>query len=245
MRLHLQAAVAAALALAAAACAAVQAASPGTPGVIVGTLRDAATGRPLTTGSACVWLTASPSDPPMRCALADSTGTFRVDSLQPGQYTLRLQCASMTILPSILDTATVEITGATPVRRDVSVSTATCDKRSRREITGTFRGHYSAGFEESIFTPCPSDRWFIPSDSVGTRFVREGRAWVNWRKPDETRSVAWPQVERSQYGSSRYYVRWNATVTGPGHYGHFGISPFLMQVDSILEVRAPGANDCG
>lgn len=235
-----------AIVLATVTCATAQGTSPPASGVVVGTLRDSATGRPLTRGSACMWLTASPASPPMRCASADSiTGTFRIGSLRPGQYTLRVQCTAISILPSILDTVTVEITGAGTVRRDLSVATATCDKRPRRELVGKFRGHYSAGFEESVFTPCPADRWFIPSDSVGTRLVRHGRAWVGWRKPEQVRRMAWPETERSRSGSRRYYVRWSATVMGPGHYGHFGMSPFRMQVDSILEVRAPGANDCG
>ena len=94
------------------------------------------------------------------------------------------------------------------------------------------------GFEESVFTPCPADRWFIPSDSVGTRLVRQGRAWVNWRDPDRVRRMSWPETERGRSGSRRYYVRWSATVTGPGHYGHFGMSPFRMQVEPMVALRS-------
>jgi hypothetical protein len=213
----------------------------------MGTLLDSATRRPLTRGGACVWLTASPHAPPMRCVPADSaTGVFRLAGLQPGEYTLRLQCVSLTLPGSVLDHVSVEITRAEPVRREFSVNTATCDKRPRRVITGTFRGHYSAGFEESRFTPCPADRWFIPSDSVGTRFVRRGEAWVTWRTPPGRRPpVAWPEVERDRHGGRKYYVRFSGTVTGPGSYGHIGIAPFLMTVDSVLEARTPAPNDCG
>lgn len=236
-----------ACALAAAACAGARTQSPQAPGAIVGALRDSATGQPLKRGSACVWLTASPHAPPMRCVTADSvTGTFRIESLRPGRYTVRLQCASLTILGSILDTLGVEITDARPIRRDFSVATTTCDKRPRRVIGGKFRGYYSAGFEESRFVPCSADRWWVPGDSVGTRLVPRGEAWVMWRIPPDRRApVAWPEVERDQHGVTRHYVRFSGTVTGPGHYGHFGIAPFLLAVDSVLEARAPGADDCG
>lgn len=246
MRLHIHVVVAAACALVAAACTAARAQSPQTRGAIVGTLRDSATGRPLTRGSACAWLTASPNAPPMRCVRADSiTGIFTLDGLRPGRYTLRLQCISLTLPGSILDTLGVEITGAGPIRREFSVATATCDMRPRRTIVGKFRGHYRAGFEESRFTPCPADRWWVPGDSVGTRFVRRGEAWVTWRTPRDRRApVAWPEVERTR-GGRQYYVRFGGTVTGPGRYGHFGIAPFLMTVDTVLEVRAPTADDCG
>lgn len=242
MRVHLYAALG--CALAAAACAGARTQSPRAPGAIVGTLRDSATGRPLERGSACVWLTASPHAPSMRCVPADSvTGVFRLAGLQPGEYTLRLQCVSLTLPGSVLDHVSVEITRAEPIRREFSVSTATCDKRPRRVITGAFRGHYRVGFEESRFTPCPADRWGIPSDSVGTGRAPHSAAWVRWRTPG--RRPAWPAAERGPQGTRRYYVRFSGTVAGPGRYGHFGISPFLMTVDSILEARTPAPNDCG
>lgn len=51
-------------------------------------------------------------------------------------------------------------------------------------------------------------------------------------------------MERDSYGNPRFYVRWQGTVEGPGEYGHLGISPFEIWVDSLIEIRAPSKADC-
>ena len=68
-------------------------------------------------------------------------------------------------------------------------------------------------------------------------------AWVVGSKVARG-SVKWPQAKGEEEANSSYYVRWQGTVVGPGHYGHLGGSPFLFRVDSILEVRSVGDDDC-
>jgi len=228
----------------AAACATVPAQTARAQGVLVGTLRDSATRRPLTRGAACVWIE-GPSGTRTRCARADTAGAFRLDSVPPGRYAVQITCRGMGILGETLASIPVEIGGARPVRRDVSVATTKCDPREEREITRVFNGHFTAGFEESRFVPCPADRWFVPGDSVGTRLVPRGEAWVAWRSPEVSRAIgAWPSPERTPSGNVRFFVRWRGTMTGPGHYGHMGIAPFVIQVDSVLEARTPSPADC-
>jgi hypothetical protein len=137
----------------------------------------------------------------------------------------------------------VVLPSSTPVRRDWVVARFGCDLRPIRRVTRVFRGYYTAGFEESEFVPCASDAWFIPGDSLGHQPYDDRRAWAEW-KPGEMQRLRWPRLKRDEYGSSRYYVRWRATVVGPGQYGHMGVSPFEIHVDSVLELRAPSKRDC-
>lgn len=100
---------------------------------------------------------------------------------------------------------------------------------------GTFAGHYSVAFEESQWTPCES--W---PDLRETAFgVRGNRAWVEIGQD----SVPWPHREPG-WTRAVFYMRGRGRLTGPGSYGHMGVSPYLLVLDSILEVRLPSARDC-
>lgn len=54
--------------------------------------------------------------------------------------------------------------------------------------------------------------------------------------------MKWPKQNDPYY--PKYYVRWRATVTGPGSYGHMGVGMYKMRVERVLEAREPGENDC-
>ena len=131
------------------------------------------------------------------------------------------------------------------MRRDLAVGTAGCDLRPLRRITGVFSGHYTSEFEVSEFVPCPRDRWFIPSDSVGTQRGLRGRAWVRWTRPGLLDAPGGEATPERVSGGNRYFVRWRGAIEGPSSYGHMGISPFLITVDSVLDVRTSGRDDCG
>jgi len=243
MRISHTLAAAAILALAAA-CATIHTQAAPAQGVLVGTLRDSATGRPLVRGAACVGVGEQPLAR-TRCAHSDTAGAFRLDSIPPGRHTVQILCRGMGIFAETLASVPVEITGTAPVRRDIAVATTPCDPRVQREVTGVFSGYFTTGFEESRFVPCAADRWFVPGDSVGTRFAPRGEAWVAWRSPEVSRRIGvWPSPERTPGGSARFFVRWRGTAVGPGHFGHLGGAPFVIQVDSVLEARTPSPGDC-
>ena len=174
----------------------------------------------------------------MGCARVDTAGAYRIDGLPLLDLKLSVSCPTIRGFGKTMASDSVRFTDTTFVRRDWAVNTTGCDPRPLREVKGVFRGHYTPGFEASKFTPCASDAWFIPSDSLSYR-----SAWATWR-PGVGRELKWPKAPHDEYGNPTYYVRWRGTAIGPGRYGHLGVAPFEFLVDSVLELRAPKKTDC-
>ena len=81
---------------------------------------------------------------------------------------------------------------------------------------GTFRGHYSFGFESNDFIPCGapfSERWWVAGD------VTRVYEMVGDLGPD-----------------ARVYVRWHGDLSGKGSYGDEGLER-QIRVTRVLEVQ--------
>jgi hypothetical protein len=209
-----------------------------------GIVRDSVTARAMQKTWVCATIVISKSSGEYRCVPVDSAGAYRLDSLPVGRLRVSVDCETVRGLMQLpLDADSITFAPSSDSRRDWTVSHVGCDLRPIRYATGVFRGHYTPGFESSEFVPCAADAWFIPGDSLGNTTYDDQRAWAEW-KPGAMQRLTWPRLKRDEYGNSRYYVRWRATVVGPGRYGHMGIAPFEIRVDSVLELRAPMKSDC-
>ena len=213
-------------------------------GALEGTVRDSA-GQPIEKASVCTIVQESRGFGRAHCGRPDSTGAYHVDSLPASRLGFTVTCAGVRPFDGrVVASDSLQIQAGSQAHRDWIVSRAGCDPRPLRRVAGTFRGHYTSGFEASKFVPCAADAWFIPGDSLGTYLYDARLAWARLQPTVARQGLVWPEVPRDVYGSPRFYVRWRATVIGPGHYGHMGVSPFQIWVDSLLELRAPSARDC-
>ena len=221
----------------------VQAQSSGDTAVLEGIVRDMS-GVPMQKSIVCADMPRPQGWQTSRCSRTDSTGTYRVDSIASGRRLVSVFCDTMRGLTSKHAASdSIAFDGGASVRRDWSVSRIGCDPRMLRHVKGTFRGHYTPGFESSEFVPCPADGWFVPGDSLDWYPFDNRRAWAEWA-PGFRQRLRWPTAPRDKYGNSRFYVRWRGTVVGPGRYGHMGVSAFEIRVDSVMELRAPRRRDC-
>lgn len=212
-------------------------------GRLAGVVLDTATGGPVRRASIC---TMAKVDRPLlawRCSAVDTLGQYRLDNLPLGPRRVSLSCETIDWREKLLASDSVALVDSSLVRRDWTVSTTGCDKRPLRRVTGTFRGYYRPGFESSEFVPCESDAWFVPGDSLGSYPYDARRAWAEFPR-GFMQKVEWPITTRDRYGNPRYYVRWHGTVVGPGRYGHMGVSPFEIAVDTLFVLREPTPFDC-
>lgn len=206
-----------------------------------GSVTDARTGLPLERTIVCFsW--------PVRgeaCSRPDSLGMFQLDSMPNMVGTLTTRCITDGFMSrQVMQVSLYPDTLAGPVT--VAIDTASCDTRPVRRERRTLSGHYSSGFENSSFVPCPSDSWLLPSDTTSRGGPLGARAWVEWdRSSDSTpgRPATWPRAREFPHDVDAF-VRWTGTLIGPGGFGHFSGSPFAFHVDSIVEVRAPRKGDC-
>ena len=224
-------------------CVSTAQAQAGSTRAIVGTARDSATGAPLPRSLVCTYLPTGPSAFLSRCARVDANGDFRLDSLRLDMTVFWLACAvTRGLVGRYLAQDTLPPGDTSTVRRAWTVSTVGCDHRPIREVTRTFAGHYTPGFESSEFIPCPGSVWVLPEDSLGTG---PSRAWVTWPLALRTdTSFVWPDAPKDAWGNSTYYVRWRGTMVGPGRYGHLGGSPFEFRLDTVFEIKRPSPKDC-
>lgn len=212
--------------------------------VLQGTVRDSANNRSVNRAQVCAVLPTGPAADLIRCTTVDSTASYRLDSLPAGKWIFVAGCETMGSFGRALRSDSIVVADSAPVRRDWLVTPTGCDPRPLRRVVGTFRGHYTPGFESSAFVPCAADSWVLPGDSLRTRADDEPSAWATFGQGAVPPGYNSPPVPEDEFGYSRYYVQWRGTVVGPGHYGHLGVSPFEIRVESLLEMRAPQRHDC-
>ena len=217
---------------------------PGGTATLEGTARDAASGRGLLRGYVCTSVATSRIMSRAMCAPVDSTGAYRLDSLPEGKLLFGVSCEMRGRFGRALATDSIDVAHGARVRRDWIVDASGCDARPLRRVAGTFRGFWTPGFESSEFVPCGSDAWFVPGDSLRTEPYDERRAWAWLREGSIPEDFEWPAATEDRFGNPTFYVHWRGTIVGPGRYGHMGVSPFEIQVDSVIELRAPRAGDC-
>ena len=195
--------------------------------VQTGRLVDASSEGPIRRGQVCYAPVPSSGAPSLwQCLPVDTGGRFHLDTLIPKSLILIFSCATSRFFGKELGRRVLDssmVLASAPV---FSFDATGCDQRPFDVTRTVFFGHYSYGFEEGRFTSC----------------VDSGRiAWVEFTH--EPNGAAWP-APTTTGGSSEVFVRWHGTMIGPGSYGHLGIAAYLLQVDSVIEVRKPSRADC-
>ena len=207
---------------------------------VIGSVVDSA-GHPLVRAIVCT--TEKPTTE-FHCTTMNADGEFVLRGLHAGRYTVTIGCSRIRGFGKTLASDSIDV-GDSIVRRTWQVTTTGCDQRQMRTVSGTFRGHYTPGFESSEFRPCAADAWFLPQDSLGLDDSNHV-AWVTWpnRTDLQMNAIKWPRVPNDKSGNPRYYVKFKGRIVGPGSFGHMGVSPFEFLVDSVFFVRAPSKKDC-
>ena len=119
----------------------------------------------------------------------------------------------------------------------IPIESMGCSEPPEATGSGTWRGHYTSGFESLSFRSCD-----LLADLSSTAYGgRQYEAWVDFA-PDLL-FERWPEVPRVD-GYARYYVEWGGELTGPGSYGHLGVHTYRLTVDAIIEIRNPNPGDC-
>ena len=161
-------------------------------------------------------------------AYADTSGTVELIDIPAGAAQhLAILCETNTPRPRVLDTATVVLKGGE--RRDVTLQASAegCDQQPfivRREM---FVGVWEQNKTTSKFTPCDS---LLPE------------AWVEFRPGAlDSPAATWPADLHEDHPA---FVRWDAILIGPWHYGDGGALTWMMSVQNIFELRAAQNQDC-
>lgn len=229
-------------------CAAASTAAGQNPGGgnarVVGSVLDSATLAPIPGVHVCVQVPTLQRGSALRCGRVTLTGEYEINDLPAGRFVTRASCSAI-MAPSVMfEGDSITLGERTQARRDWRINPRGCDPRRPRTVTGTFRGHYTPGFESSEFVPCPADAWFLPSDSLHLYPYDARDAWVELSDSALRGGMVWPDVPRDPYGNPRNYAQLRGTIHGPGFYGHLGVSVFEFVVDSILVIREPATGDC-
>jgi hypothetical protein len=154
---------------------------------------------------------------------ADTTGFLAVDSVPAGlPHYFEVSCDAGT-QEKILDSVTVVLRPGEQHQWSVRASAEGCDQRPFVVREGIFTGYWKPGPDQSAFASCDLT---IP------------HAWVEFRAGTlDAPEAAWPpDLDRE---SSPAFVRWDAEVIGPWHYGPKGDAEYFMTVRRVYELRGP------
>ena len=173
----------------------------------------------------------------------DAAGRYSLDRLEWPEVELELNCPSRTLLGKRLLTRTIRLQANSSVQVDLVVDRTLCDEPPFKKVTGEFRGAYSAGFEESSFQICADSTLGLPPahpQDIGRSSIT---AWVEYTPRAQNQTVKWPTRDKLA-DNPLVYVRWQGTLSGPGTYGHMGVSKYLFQVDTIVHVSPWSGGGC-
>ena len=195
------------------------------------TVRDSASGEPLTGAWARI-------DSTEGLAPLDSTGRFLFFRVPTGNREITIICPTRRwwFGPKV-KRGPVLVRAADTTAIEARVPSEACLIPGLSSVGGEFRGHYRGGFEESSFRPCPGEQQPTGSPTL------PWQAWVEFDSVASLRTGPWPTVPDTGYGLT-WYVRFYGTLTGPGTYGHMGVSAYQLDVARVRQVRAPRKNDC-
>jgi hypothetical protein len=205
---------------------------------VFGVIRDSASGSPIV-GAKVAALRAQ-----LGRIETDSAGRYRFERLEWPEFELELNCPSRTLLGKRLLVRTMRVPANSSVRVDLVVNGMLCDEPPLNKVRGEFRGAYSVGFEESSFQICADSTLGLPPahpQDIGRSAIT---AWVEYApRARQQKGIKWPK-DSERHGIPLTYVRWRGTLTGPGAYGHLGVSDYLFEVDSIVRVAAWNGGAC-
>ncbi len=200
---------------------------------VYGRIIDSASGRPI--GGVRMRV-----DSLMGIPGSDKDGWYLLFGVPPGARHASIYCPSQRLISwRKVATRVVSVSPRTDSLVNFQITLTGCSEPPAHTWTGEFRGHYTMGFESSDFTPCEQELERLE----GTEYEGETQyVWVESFGPDALKGIKWPKGNDPSYPT--FYVRWRATITGPGSYGHLGVGMYEMRVDRVLELRKSRGNDC-
>jgi hypothetical protein len=170
----------------------------------------------------------------------DTSGWYVVYPPSAGPHQVTIRCPTPRLgFGRVIASRAVSVEPETDSILNVQIQIDDCKQPPERTWTAEFRGHYVSGWETSDFVPCKP---FEVLDNTAYQGEKQS-AWVEFLPGAlEAAEKRWP--DRGDESYPEVFVRWRASITGPGSYGHLGASNYLMRVQRVLEVRRSGARDC-
>jgi hypothetical protein len=118
-------------------------------------------------------------------------------------------------------------------------------EKCREPIASTrrihLRGVYVAEFEGLVFTPCRDNQGVLEA-TWGRRKLQ--RAWIEFAASTRLVTPKWPRGSGDEY-RGRWYMEVSGILTGPGQYGHLGVSPYDLKVDTVFVIKNRPPRECG
>jgi hypothetical protein len=171
-------------------------------------------------------------------AWTDSSGNFKMRRV-PVVSELRVRCpTSRRFAGRIVRRQRLVLSAERDTQIVIRLPVTECAEPPIRTISGEFSGHYTTGYESSDFRPCNGlpVEGKVYGDSLDD-------AWVEFSSRVDVMKMKWPKFPDT-VSYPTVYARWVGTLTGPGAYGHLGVSTYQLLVDRILEIRKPKRGDC-
>lgn len=120
----------------------------------------------------------------------------------------------------------------------VHVDLARCETPEVVSRKVRMRGMYVRGLESSQFHPCDG----LPPESADFEFGPHS-AWTEFT-PEAEDDMAFAEWRERAFGDGVLYVEWSGVLSGPGSYGHLGMSLYEMRVETVHDTGMSQPSDC-
>ncbi|MBL8263700.1 MAG: hypothetical protein JNM58_14875 [Xanthomonadaceae bacterium] len=120
----------------------------------------------------------------------------------------------------------------------VHVDLARCETPEVVSRKVRMRGMYVRGLESSQFHPCDG----LPPESADFEFGPHS-AWTEFT-PEAEDDMAFAEWRERAFGDGVLYAEWSGVLSGPGSYGHWGMSLYEMRVETVHDTGMSQPSDC-
>ena len=115
------------------------------------------------------------------------------------------------------------------------IDSTSCKEPLTTQLRGRHAGMYLSEFEQSAFFPCVG---LSGADAYGWK---PHSAWANLPASLEDSFIWRLRMSNADEGM---YVEWTGTLTGPGNYGHMGMSLYEFDVERLDKLSSTRPSAC-
>ncbi len=160
----------------------------------------------------------------------NSEGIVNLERVPDGEWFVEAHCPSKTGVGREILVKHIRVRAGHTTTFEISVPNGFCDEPEYSVRKLTITGHFIHGFELSNFSPCNPDEL----DLTKNIFSDQPGVWV-WL-PTET----YAEIESNVV----YLLTAHGTFTGPGQFGHMGVSAYEFDIDEVLSYETNAETDC-
>jgi len=157
-------------------------------------------------------------------------GAYHLTGVPTGKWNIEFHCPSANYIGRRISTEEITVRENYLSKVDIQVPEMYCYEPPYAEVSSTYYGYISHGFENSGFISCHEESLNLSKN------LFSNKAYI------------WAGITQGLYSEFQqdtlYFVKIKGSLKGPGSFGHLGVSLYLMEIDSVMVKKEVAQKDC-